>query len=377
MRTTSFPEVSFMREAMRLARKGIGRTSPNPAVGAVVVRGGRVVGKGFHRGAGLPHAEAEALRDAGKAARGADMYVTLEPCDHQGRTAPCTKAILDAGIARVAYAIEDPNPIVSGRGAKRLREAGLTLHSGLLSGDAFEMNRAWRHWIVSGKPFVTLKLAVSLDGQIAAASGESRWITGERARLAVHQMRRVSDAILVGGETARKDDPLLTPRVPGKAGGRLPKRIVLTSRPSELEKSRLFGSTGGDVIIVCASCRLSAKEAKTLSVRGVKALRLPSKKGKIRAADLLSALGSENVTSLLVEGGGKTAGWLVEEGAVDRYVIFAAPLLLGEGIRAVSGWAAAAPSSGKRFAFKDIRRIGSDLMVVAENLATKTDLTSP
>ena len=369
MRAVSFPEASFMREAMRLARKGIGRTSPNPVVGAVVVRGGRVVGKGFHRGAGLPHAEVEALRDAGEAARGADMYVTLEPCDHQGRTGPCTKAILDAGIVRVAYAIEDPNPIVSGRGAKRLREAGLAVHSGLLSGDAFEMNRAWRQWIVSGKPFVTLKLAVSLDGQIAAAAGESRWITGERARLAVHRMRRVSDAILVGGETARKDDPLLTPRVPGGATGRLPKRVILTSRPSELKNNRLFNSVGGDVIIACASCCLSAKDAKALETSGVKALRLPSKRGKVRAVDLLSALGAENVTSLMVEGGGKTAGWLVEEGVVDRYVVFVAPLLLGEGIRAVSGWAAAAPSSGKRLVFKDIRRIGSDLMVIAENLS--------
>ncbi|MCL1926903.1 MAG: bifunctional diaminohydroxyphosphoribosylaminopyrimidine deaminase/5-amino-6-(5-phosphoribosylamino)uracil reductase RibD [Syntrophorhabdaceae bacterium] len=372
MRTALFPEVSFMREAMRLARKGIGRTSPNPAVGAVVVRDGRVVGKGFHRGAGLPHAEVEALLDAGAAAREADMYVTLEPCDHQGRTGPCTKAILDAGIARVAYAIDDPNPKVCGRGAKRLREAGLTVHAGLLSGDAFEMNRAWRHWVVSGKPFVTLKLAVSLDGQIAAATGESQWITGERARLAVHRMRRVSDAILVGGETARKDDPLLTPRVSGAVCGRLPKRVVLTSRPFELKKNRLFNSAGGGVIVVCASCYMSANEAKSFSASGVRALRLPSKRGKIRAADLLSALGAENVTSLMVEGGGKTAGWLVEEGAIDRYVLFVAPLLLGEGIRAVSGWAANAPSLGKKMLFKDIRRVGSDLMVVAEKpLAAK------
>ena len=365
MKPPPFPEITFMREALRLARKGVGRVSPNPAVGAVVVRNGRVVGKGFHRGAGLPHAEAEALCDAGAAARGADMYVTLEPCDHQGRTPPCTKAILDARIARVAYAMEDPNPVVSGRGAKRLRDAGLTVHEGLLSGDAMELNREWRRWIISGKPFVTLKLAVSLDGQIAAATGESRWITGEQARLAVHRMRRVSDAILVGGETARRDDPLLTPRVPGMAAGRLPKRVVLTSRPAELEGSRLFSNAGGDVIIACPSCRISAKQAKDISVSGAKVLRLPSRKGKIRAHDLLSALGEQNITSLLVEGGGKTAGWLAEEGAVDRYVVFVAPLLLGEGIRAVSGWAASPPSSGKKLLFKSVRRVGADLMVVA------------
>jgi diaminohydroxyphosphoribosylaminopyrimidine deaminase/5-amino-6-(5-phosphoribosylamino)uracil reductase len=373
VKTTRFPEVSFMRAALRLARKGIGLTSPNPSVGAVVVRNGCLVGKGFHRGAGLPHAEAEALADAGADARGADMYVTLEPCDHQGRTDPCTKAILDAGIARIAYAMEDPNPIVSGRGARRLSKAGLTVHAGLLAEDAIEINRAWLRWIVSGKPFVTLKMAMSLDGQIAAATGESRWITGEQARLAVHKMRLVSDAILVGGETARKDNPLLTPRVPGISGGRFPKRVVLTSRPSDLEKSQLFCVEGGEVIVACPSSCISTKQARTMQASGVRVLRLPSKKGKIRADDLLFALGEEEVTSILVEGGGKTAGWLVKEGVVDRYVMFVAPLLLGEGIRTVSGWSASAPSSGKKLLFKEIRRVGEDLMIVAQPSNTLLD----
>ncbi|MGE5248189.1 MAG: bifunctional diaminohydroxyphosphoribosylaminopyrimidine deaminase/5-amino-6-(5-phosphoribosylamino)uracil reductase RibD, partial [Verrucomicrobiota bacterium] len=169
-----FPDRGFMAEALRLARRGVGRTAPNPAVGAVVVRSGRIVGKGFHRGAGQAHAEVEALRDAGGAARGADLYVTLEPCDHHGRTGPCTAAILEAGIARVAYAMDDPNPRVAGRGARRLRAAGLTVHEGLLSEKARELNRGYCRWVVSGKPYVTLKLAVSLDGQIAAAGGNSR-----------------------------------------------------------------------------------------------------------------------------------------------------------------------------------------------------------
>jgi diaminohydroxyphosphoribosylaminopyrimidine deaminase/5-amino-6-(5-phosphoribosylamino)uracil reductase len=358
----TFPEAGFMREALRLARKGVGRTSPNPAVGAVVVRSGRVVGRGFHRAAGLPHAEVEALREAGSLARGADLYVTLEPCDHRGRTGPCTEAVIGAGIVRVAYAMEDPNPKVSGRGARRLMEAGLVVHGGLLSEAARGLNRGYCRWIVSGRPFVTLKIAVSLDGQIAAATGESRWITGPEARAAVQRMRFAADAVLVGGETARKDDPLLTVRVPG---GRCPKRVVLTSRPSELAGNRLFGSKGGEVLVVCPS-RVPAREVDPVRALGARILRLPCRGGRIRADDLLSALGSEGITSLLVEGGGKTAGWLAEEGAVDRYVVFVAPLLLGEGIRAVSGWACRAPSSGKRLAFTSVRRVGPDLMVVAE-----------
>ncbi|MEW6720291.1 MAG: bifunctional diaminohydroxyphosphoribosylaminopyrimidine deaminase/5-amino-6-(5-phosphoribosylamino)uracil reductase RibD [Thermodesulfobacteriota bacterium] len=362
MTAGSFPDAARMREALRLARRGAGRTSPNPAVGALVVRAGRVVGRGYHKAAGLPHAEVEALRDAGAAARGADLYVTLEPCDHQGRTGPCTGAILEAGIARVAYAMEDPNPKVSGRGAKRLREAGLDVRGGLLAEEAAEINRGYCRWIVTGRPFVTLKLALSLDGQIAAAGGESRWVTGEKARDIVHRLRSVSDAVLVGGETARRDDPLLTSH--GR-GGRNPKRLVLTSRPADLVRNRLFEEDGGEVIVACPS-RVPKRETEAVRALGARVLRLPSRAGRIRADDLLEALGGDGITSLLVEGGGKTAGWLTEEGAVDRYVVFVAPLLLGEGIRAISGWGCRAPSSGRRLAFTDVRRVGSDILLVAE-----------
>lgn len=358
----TFPDAAHMREALRLARRGAGRTRPNPAVGAVVVRSGRVVGSGWHKVAGLPHAEVEALLDAGDAARGADLYVTLEPCDHQGRTGPCTGAILDAGISRVAYAMEDPNPRVSGRGAKRLREAGLAVHAGLLAEEAAEINRGYCRWIVSGRPYVTLKLALSLDGQIAAATGESRWVTGEKAREAVHRLRSVSDAVLVGGETVRRDDPLLTSRT---RGGRDPKRIVLTSRPADIVGNRLFEGKGGEIVVVCPSS-VPKRETDAVRTMGARVLRLPSRAGRIRADDLLDALGEEGITSLLVEGGGKTAGWLTDEGAVDRYVVFVAPLLLGEGIRAISGWACSAPSHGRRLAFTDVRRVGADVLLIAE-----------
>ncbi len=357
-----FPGTGFMRRALRLARKGAGRTAPNPAVGAVVVRGDRVVGEGYHHAAGLPHAEIEALRRAGSAARGADLYVTLEPCDHRGRTGPCTAAILAAGIARVAYAMEDPNPAVSGRGARRLRDAGLVVHRGLMEAEARERNRGFCRWVVSGKPFVTLKLAVSLDGQIAAAGGDSHWITGEAARRCVHRMRSEADAVLVGGETARRDDPLLTARV---SGGHDPRRVILTSRPAELARGKVFREPGGEVIVACPKS-VPERDVRAVQDAGGRVLRLPARGGKVRAGDLLSALGAEGVTSLLVEGGGRIAGWLAAEGAVDRYVVFVAPLLLGEGIRAVSGWASRSPSSEKRLAFTSIRRVGPDLEITAE-----------
>lgn len=358
----TFPAAGFMRRALALARKGLGRTAPNPAVGAVVVRRGRVVGEGYHRAAGEPHAEVEALRAAGEKARGADLYVTLEPCDHRGRTPPCTAAIVAAGVARVAYAMEDPNPRVRGRGARRLREAGIMVHEGLLSGAAKELNRGFARWVVSGRPHVTLKLAISLDGQIAAAGGASRWISGEAARRLVHRMRSEADAILVGGGTARRDDPLLTARVPG---GRAPRRVVVTTRPGAILRNRLFRAGPGEVLVACPA-GIPRREAERLRALGARVLPLPSRAGRIRAADLLAALGAEGVTSLLVEGGGRTAGWLAAEDAVDRYVLLVAPLLLGEGVRAVSGWACADPQAGVRLSFEAVRRVGKDILLIAE-----------
>ena len=362
MPKATFPAAAFMRRALSLARKGLGRASPNPAVGAVVVRRGRVVGEGWHRAAGGPHAEVEALRAAGEKARGADLYVTLEPCDHRGRTPPCTAAVIAAGVARVAYAIEDPNPRVRGRGGRRLREAGVAVHEGLLSDGAGELNRGFARWVVTGRPYVTLKLAVSLDGQIAAAGGASRWISGEAARRMVHRMRSESDAILVGGGTARRDDPLLTARVPG---GRTPRRVVLTTRPGALRRNRIFREGPGEVLVACPA-GIQRREAERLRALGARVLPLPSRGGRIRAADLLGALGAEGVTSLLVEGGGKTAGWLAAEGGVDRYVLFVAPLLLGEGVRALSGWACPDPRSGVWLSFEAVRRVGRDILLIAE-----------
>lgn len=358
----TFPRPEFMRLALRLARKGVPRTSPNPAVGAVLVRGGTVVGSGYHRAPGMPHAEIEAIRAAGNAARGADLYVTLEPCAHTGRTGPCTEAIIRAGIKRVAAAMEDPNPLVRGRGFRALAGAGIAVHIGILEPEARLLNESFLRWIVTGRPFVTLKLALSLDGQIAGAAGASRWITGETARARVHRMRAIVDAILVGGKTFRADDPLLTARRPG---ARNPRRVVLTSDLVRASRSRLLRAGARGTIFVSPRGAHGAG-ADRLREAGAQVLLLPSRKGRIDAGVFLAALGREGITSLLVEGGGETAGWLAAAGAVDRYVFFVAPLLLGEGIRAVSGFSAPGPGRGKRLVFTSVRRVGEDLMVTAE-----------
>jgi diaminohydroxyphosphoribosylaminopyrimidine deaminase / 5-amino-6-(5-phosphoribosylamino)uracil reductase len=361
-----FPCREFMRLAIGLARKGAGRTAPNPAVGAVVVRDGTVVGSGFHRAAGFPHAEVLALRDAGDLARGADLYVTLEPCAHTGRTAPCTEAILAAGIRRVAAAMEDPNPLVSGKGIALLRDAGLIVAVGILRKEAVDLNRSYCRWIASGIPFVTLKLAVSLDGQIAGATGDSRWISGERSRRAVHRMRAAADAVLVGGGTLRTDDPLLTCRI---RGGRDPLRVILTSDLSGLAGRRIFREGTGRIVLVCPEGIPEADVDRARSL-GAQVLLLPARDGRIGTEPFLRALGREGVMSLLVEGGARTAGWLVSEDAVDRFVFFIAPTLLGEGIRAIAGWSVPHAAAGKRLSVVTVRRSGEDVIVRAEPVRT-------
>lgn len=356
-----FPDQAFMRLALRLARKGLGRTSPNPAVGAVLVKNGRVVGSGWHRAAGMPHAEVEAIAAAGRLARGADLYVTLEPCSHQGRTGPCAVAILGAGIRRVSAAMQDPNPLVSGNGFAMLRTAGVEVHAGLLEGEAVALNRGWIHFVSTGLPHVTLKMATSLDGQIAGATGESRWVTGEKSRKLVHAMRNECDAVLVGGGTVAKDDPLLTCRI---RGGHDPARIVLTSHPERLAKSRMFSDRSApNLVIVPEGVPDSRLEA--LAATGAEIVRLPAGKGIIDPRAILCALGQRGIASLIVEGGGKVAGAFLREGVVDRLVLFIAPVMFGEAVRSVAGWSAATPAEGRRFAISRIRRAGEDLMLEA------------
>ncbi|HDH96868.1 MAG TPA: bifunctional diaminohydroxyphosphoribosylaminopyrimidine deaminase/5-amino-6-(5-phosphoribosylamino)uracil reductase RibD, partial [Proteobacteria bacterium] len=247
----------FMREAIRLARKARGRTRPNPQVGAVVVRRGEIVGRGYHRKAGLPHAEVEAIRDAGGLAKGSDLYVTLEPCVHHGRTPPCVDAIIAAGIRKVYVGTLDPNPVVNGRGVRKLRRAGVEVETGLLADECRALNEGYNVWIAHGRPHIALKVAASIDGSIADFKGNSRWITSEESRRLVHRMRAMSDAVLVGIGTVLKDDPLLTARGVSTPKGQ-PLRVVLDSRLRTPARARVLN---GDArtLLVCSSKSAAAR----------------------------------------------------------------------------------------------------------------------
>lgn len=334
----------WMRRALTLARRGWGRTTPNPMVGAVVVRDGVCVGSGWHRRAGTPHAEVHALAAAGAAARGATLYVTLEPCCTHGRTPPCTAAIVAAGVARVVVGCTDPNPRHAGQGFQVLRQAGVQVDTGGVEEAACRaLNEAFCCWVTRRRPFVLLKLAMTLDGKIATAGGESRWITGERARAEVQRWRRWADAILVGGETVRRDDPGLCVRTPQR-WWRQPLKCVWTRRGA------------------------------AASPRALKIWADPARPPEFVAAQTpaeweawLADLGRREITALLVEGGGELAAALLRAGVVDRVLLFVAPLILGgRGSRpAVGGPDPARLADALRVRDVTVRRIGADLLVSA------------
>ena len=295
-------DARYMKLALGLAAKGAGWVSPNPMVGAVVVREGRIAGRGWHRAYGRPHAEVEALRQAGATARGADLYVTLEPCNHQGRTPPCTRAVLDAGVRRVVMATRDPNPRVNGGGAEFLQERGLEVEIGLLAAAARRLNEAWFKWVATGLPFVIAKAAASLDGKIATATGESQWLTGEKARAFGHRLRHEVDAILVGAGTALADDPQLTVRLPAGTGnqetrktakpGKDPIRIVLDSRLRlPLEARMLHLDSPAPTWVACTPAAPPAR-VKAIQDLGAEVLILPgATNGMVALPPLLAELG--------------------------------------------------------------------------------------
>jgi len=317
-----------MRLALREAKKGVGRTSPNPAVGAVLVKAGRVISRGHHRKAGLPHAEVEAIRRAGARARGADLYTTLEPCGHYGRTPPCAQAILEAGLKRVIYASQDPNPIVNGRGIAHLRRAGVPVISGVLREEANRINRPYFKHVQTGLPWVILKAAITLDGKIATASGDSRWVTGQEARAYVHRLRDQVDAVLVGANTARIDDPQLTTRL-RHATGRNAIRIVLDTRLRLLPRLRIFQSRASARTIVATLEPRDAAKSRKLVRRGVEVWTLSGRAGRLNLLELLRRLGREGVLQVLVEGGAEVYGSFLTERLADELVVFIAPKLIG------------------------------------------------
>jgi diaminohydroxyphosphoribosylaminopyrimidine deaminase/5-amino-6-(5-phosphoribosylamino)uracil reductase len=321
----------FMRMALDEAEKGVGRTSPNPAVGAVLVKNGHVLARGFHAKAGGPHAEIVALRQAGGRARGADLYTTLEPCNHHGRTPPCTEAILAAGIRRVFVGCLDANPRVSGRGVKRLRSGGLKVVSGVLNDQCAELNAPFFTFITRKRPFVTLKVASTADGRIAGESGDSRWVTGPAARARVHQLRGRVDAVLVGGGTVRMDDPQLTARPRGRPAARQPMRVVLSASLDLPPSAKVFAGRPGGALVLTAS----PDEAKAAALRkaGAQVVRLPAgPSGSLDLRAVLDELARRDVVHLLVEGGAGVFGGFLEAGLADEILLFVAPRVLGSGL---------------------------------------------
>ncbi len=318
----------WMARALALAERGRGLCTPNPMVGAVVVSEGRLVGEDFHARAGGPHAEAEALRQAGDRARGATLYVTLEPCNHQGRTPPCVDAILRAGIRRVVVAAGDPNPRVRGGGTRALREAGLEVLSGCREDEARACNRVFLAAMERLRPHVTLKCAMTLDGKIAAFDRSARWITGDAARLEAHRLRSQSDAVMVGIGTVLADDPALTVRL-DPPWPREPLRIVVDSGARLPLAARLIDSGTPARAVVAVADEAPAERLARLEARGVTVLSCKSRDGRVDPADLCARLFALDVTGVLLEGGSELNGAFIEAGLVDRVAIFIAPLLIG------------------------------------------------
>ncbi|MFP4032599.1 MAG: bifunctional diaminohydroxyphosphoribosylaminopyrimidine deaminase/5-amino-6-(5-phosphoribosylamino)uracil reductase RibD [Desulfococcaceae bacterium] len=319
----------FMREALTLARKGWGFTSPNPMVGAVVVRDGVVVGRGCHEAVGGPHAEVNALADAGEQARGATLYVNLEPCNHEGRTPPCTRAILEAGISRVVVAMDDPNPSVAGGGNALLRSRGVAVTSGVLETEARRLNEIFIKFVTTRQPFVVLKCAATLDGRIATRTRDSRWVTGPAARSHVHEMRHGLDGIMVGIGTVISDNPRLTTRRADGQKGLDPVRIILDTKlsiPEDAEVLRVSGES--DTILVTGEAVSSAKR-KVLRSRGVKVLEAPLRRGEVNLNLLMNRLGYIGISSLLIEGGSKVIASSLRARIVDKVLFFYAPKILG------------------------------------------------
>lgn len=319
---------TYMHQALELAEKGRGWTSPNPMVGAVVVKQGRVVGRGYHQRAGGPHAEVNAIDDAGDRARGATIYVTLEPCNHFGRTPPCTRKIIDAGIRRVVVAMTDPNPGVEGGGNQYLQDQGIEVTTGICEGQARILNEGFVTWVTTGSPFVILKCAATLDGRIATRTGDSRWVTGPASRRFVHQIRHAVDAIMVGVETVKKDDPSLTTRLEGETGSD-PTRIILDTHLSmPLTSKMLHQPSDAPTWVVCGA-GAAADRRSALENTGARVITAPVKESRIDLSALMKQLGSMQIGSLLIEGGGTVIGSAFAAGIVDKICFFYAPKVLG------------------------------------------------
>ncbi|MGD1878257.1 MAG: bifunctional diaminohydroxyphosphoribosylaminopyrimidine deaminase/5-amino-6-(5-phosphoribosylamino)uracil reductase RibD [Kiloniellaceae bacterium] len=350
-----------MRAALTLAARGLGRVAPNPAVGCLIVKDGRIVGRGWTQPGGRPHAETEALRQAGAAAAGATAYVTLEPCAHHGKTPPCAEALVAAGVARVVAALEDPDTRVAGRGLTILREAGVTVEAGVCRAQAERLNAGFLKRVIKGQPLVVLKLATSLDGRIATHSGDSQWITGDLARRRAHLLRSRADAILVGSGTAVLDNPRLDVRLPGLED-RKPLRVVVDGR-LRLPLTHDLVARAGEIPTLLVTHDGNPRERlKAYEAAGVEVIQVETDDdGHVSLAAALSVLGERGITRLLVEGGGHLAASLLRGGLVDRLAWFQAPLVIGgDGIAAVSGFGVDRLGQAPKFLQAAMAQLGRD-----------------
>jgi len=353
---SSVRDAFYMAQAISLAKRGRYTTDPNPRVGCVLVRDGEVIGQGWHVKAGQGHAEVEALKNVPDA-KGATAYVTLEPCSHQGRTPPCCDALINAGVSRVVAAMQDPNPQVSGSGLEKLKAAGIEVICGVLQEDALALNRGFIKRMTDSRPFVRSKLAMSLDGRTAMASGESKWITGAEARADVHRLRAESSAILTGINTVLADDPALNARVDGDV--LQPVRVVLDTHLNMPVTAQMAKLPGRSLILTCAQ---NEQKQGALQQAGFEVYQLPCKNGRLDLQAVMDFLGQQQINELLVEAGSVLNGALLDEDWVDEYVIYMAPCILGDQGRGLFNLPGLQQMADKKqLKLRDVRQVGQDL----------------
>lgn len=354
-----------MRAALDAAKLARGRTRPNPMVGCVVVKGGRIIATGYHKKAGCAHAEVEALQQAGTRARGADIYVTLEPCSHYGRTGPCCEALIAAGVRQVFVGARDPNPVVDGRGLRRLRQAGVKVRLGILADECRRLNEAFEHFMLKKQPFTVAKMAQSLDGRVATRTGQSRWITGEDARLAGHRLRDELDAIMVGVGTVLADDPELTCRI---EGGRDPVRIVVDTKARTPTTSRIVsvGRRSQAPTVVVVGANAAARRIRALERAGADIVVCRERGGKVDLKAMLTELGKRELLSVLIEGGPMLLGAFFDARLVCKVHAFVAPLILGgmEAKSAVGGLGVSQLADGVHLERVSFDRVGDDFQLI-------------
>jgi len=349
-------DTTYMKKAIELGYKGLGRTAPNPPVGAVIVKNGRVIGEGFHPGAGMPHAEIYALNSCSEDPAGATLYVTLEPCCHHGKTPPCTDAIIKAGIKRVVYAVDDPNPIVSCRSGKSLENEGISVSSGVCGHEAGKLIEWYSKWMRTGLPFVTLKAATTLDGFIAASNGNSKWISSEESRKRVHEMRNRMDAVLVGIGTVITDNPQLTSRI---EGARDPLRVIIDRDFVIPAGSKCLGEK-------CMVITASDKDRDEISDTGTKIIRAGlNNEGFFDWNDILKILGAMGLHSVLVEGGSAVISSLLKASIADKIILFIAPKILGSGVKLVSWDKTSSIDDALGLMIEDVQTVSGDIMIEA------------